>query len=626
MAAIDQLIIELKAEGADDAAADLQKLSDGFNDLKAEQDKATQSTIDATKADKQHTMGLADLKAGLDIAGKALGTIKDFLVDAVKETVAYAETTRDLSRAIGSTAEEASTLIQVADDVKVSTGTLEAAFKAAIKNGIRPSIDNLAKLSDEYLAIQDPVARSQFAMEKFGRAGLEMGKLLEMGSDAIRESAKEAKNLGLVLDDKAVKAARELEVALDGLGDRAEAVKTKIAKGLIPVANDLLSVADKVFTNMDQRGVAFDDAADAAERVKAIDYVLANDVWPWEIEQLKRIREEKQKQAETDELLTLTGDELIQRQRAEAAVVNQTVSAGADLIEYLQAEETGMRNSAQAADENAAATKRKAEADRIAQQAAADAAIAYENTAQSLVNAQKLSDYAKVALGGLDQQLKDGQISASQYQAAFATLGIDAGIVSTQSLAATRGIEAINKAFANGQINAEQYSDAVAKLPQAAKDGVVTLEEVGIKTTGAIKKSKQDLLDETDGAITQTVSKTSDTISKSMLSVSNATTAAKGVVKTLKDEVLSLPEYRKIVLEIEVKGQVPKIPGRAGGGPVSAGMPYIVGERGPEMIVPSHSGTVIPNSNSYSTTYNITTDRHGMAYLFERQRMAEMRM
>lgn len=34
---------------------------------------------------------------------------------------------------------------------------------------------------------------------------------------------------------------------------------------------------------------------------------------------------------------------------------------------------------------------------------------------------------------------------------------------------------------------------------------------------------------------------------------------------------------------------------RAAGGPVSAGMPYLVGERGPELIVPKMPGTVIPN-------------------------------
>lgn len=37
-------------------------------------------------------------------------------------------------------------------------------------------------------------------------------------------------------------------------------------------------------------------------------------------------------------------------------------------------------------------------------------------------------------------------------------------------------------------------------------------------------------------------------------------------------------------------------PGRAVGGPVSAGMPYTVGERGPELFVPSQDGTIVPSS------------------------------
>ncbi|WP_210241625.1 hypothetical protein [Mesorhizobium sp. B1-1-9] len=39
-------------------------------------------------------------------------------------------------------------------------------------------------------------------------------------------------------------------------------------------------------------------------------------------------------------------------------------------------------------------------------------------------------------------------------------------------------------------------------------------------------------------------------------------------------------------------------PARAAGGPMSAGMPYLVGERGPELVVPSASATVIPNAQT----------------------------
>jgi len=40
------------------------------------------------------------------------------------------------------------------------------------------------------------------------------------------------------------------------------------------------------------------------------------------------------------------------------------------------------------------------------------------------------------------------------------------------------------------------------------------------------------------------------------------------------------------------------LPGRAAGGPVSAGQPYVIGEEGPEIFVPKGSGTVIPNDEA----------------------------
>jgi phage-related minor tail protein len=51
-------------------------------------------------------------------------------------------------------------------------------------------------------------------------------------------------------------------------------------------------------------------------------------------------------------------------------------------------------------------------------------------------------------------------------------------------------------------------------------------------------------------------------------------------------------------------------PGKATGGPVSAGSPYMVGERGPELFMPSGSGTIIPNNqmSSMGSTTNVTNN------------------
>lgn len=51
-------------------------------------------------------------------------------------------------------------------------------------------------------------------------------------------------------------------------------------------------------------------------------------------------------------------------------------------------------------------------------------------------------------------------------------------------------------------------------------------------------------------------------------------------------------------------------PGRAIGGPVSAGMPYMVGERGPELFMPTANGNIVPNHAlgggiTFAPSYNI---------------------
>ena len=56
-----------------------------------------------------------------------------------------------------------------------------------------------------------------------------------------------------------------------------------------------------------------------------------------------------------------------------------------------------------------------------------------------------------------------------------------------------------------------------------------------------------------------------------------------------------------------------KLPGRASGGPVTGGRPYIVGERGSELFVPKMSGQIIPNNQlgGGNTVVNVSVDAKG---------------
>ena len=56
-----------------------------------------------------------------------------------------------------------------------------------------------------------------------------------------------------------------------------------------------------------------------------------------------------------------------------------------------------------------------------------------------------------------------------------------------------------------------------------------------------------------------------------------------------------VPPRKSMLPDPVLKPQQPFDAARADGGPVRAGRPYLVGERGPEVIVPEQSGTVVPN-------------------------------
>jgi hypothetical protein len=215
--------------------------------------------------------GAKGLTSNLLSLAKAAGVVTlaykgfDYLKTAVTDTVAYAEEVRDLSRALGINAEESSKLIQIADDLKIDQKQLQVAFRYALNKGVDPSIEGLKALQAEYQAIQDPIERAQFAMEKFGtRGGLEMQKVLELSSEALDEMAQSAIDAGLVLSDESVKAAREYEIAVDNLSDKVEGLKTKLGVGLIPILVEFIDLADKM-TSL-EADTWFEEGADAAAK------------------------------------------------------------------------------------------------------------------------------------------------------------------------------------------------------------------------------------------------------------------------------------------------------------------------------------------------------------------------
>jgi hypothetical protein len=93
------------------------------------------------------------------------------------------------------------------------------------------------------------------------------------------------------------------------------------------------------------------------------------------------------------------------------------------------------------------------------------------------------------------------------------------------------------------------------------------------------------------------------------------TAKANANVSTLLGNIKLLPNYKTIQIRYTSTGvnlTTPSGVGRATGGPVQAGRPYMVGERGPEMWVPSANGSIIPNHKMGAaggdTTVYVTID------------------
>ena len=241
----DELLLKLIAQ--DEASKALEEARDRLDKMTDAEKEALKASKQSEQGDKDRKKSLLEVNAALDLFGKGINAAKEFAQQAIGDTMEYAKSVRELSTNIGISVEETSKIIQAADDYGIGVGEVTSALEMMTRRGIAPSIDKLASLADQFKSIQDPVKRAEAMTEAFGRSWTTLTPLLAAGGDALRASADEAEKMGLVLSDKDVKAARELEIAADNLGDRVEALKIKIGTGLIP---KLVELGDQLFRDI----------------------------------------------------------------------------------------------------------------------------------------------------------------------------------------------------------------------------------------------------------------------------------------------------------------------------------------------------------------------------------------
>lgn len=171
----------------------------------------------------------------------------------------------------------------------------------------------------------------------------------------------------------------------------------------------------------------------------------------------------------------------------------------------------------------------------------------------------------------------------------------------------------LNKAIKAHGPNSEQAAKATRDLTQAAIGLQGAASQVGIAADGKLSPALRRAL--VQAGLTQSQIRGVETElsrAKAALDRYDRTNAQANVsvaglissqkqVKALQDQINRL-HGKTVTIRITQKGEVlygrqaPMLDGaRAGGGPVSAGKAYLVGEKRPEVFVPQQNGTIIPS-------------------------------
>lgn len=220
----------------------------------------------------------------------------------------------------------------------------------------------------------------------------------------------------------------------------------------------------------------------------------------------------------------------------------------------------------------------------------------------------------EIALAALGDQLAQGALTAYEYLAALeeVTGGLDDAASASEKLGKT-----------TLSIVEAQYMLKKGILPPGAADDfkVVNkeiekvyenLRRAARTPEKTIKKAREEII-KISPEMKQLI-KLSEDIGKkfetAFMDVVRGTSSVKDAFRTMAADIIA--ELYRVFVVKKITGFITDAVGlfmgpapgssgslttRAVGGPVSAGQPYLVGERGPELMIPSSNGKIIPNNH-----------------------------
>lgn len=441
----------------------------------------------------------------------------------------------------------------------------------------------MGKIADAINKVPSPMERTALAMQLFGRSGAPMLNLLREGSDGMETMREEARKLGVVIDEDLIRNAEEAQTQLDLMS---RVINAQLSSALIDLAPLLVNAAT---------GVA--SVARAASAFLNLDFSGMTNTALLDAEGLKKLANEYSG-------LQVELGKVSQAQAAYQANVDRGVEGEAQAAKFLErrtkAEEELRSAIAKKQDQEAAAqSAQDAEATLVAQTAELKeqvrlngmSAEAVERErirrARSTLEAKIMNDLARAGTEATSEQLMDILDLGQAYQ--------DAATAASKIL--------------NPVKSAASGTGKIATAAVSAREELTTLGDESVRISPMLQQLGFDA-ESLDGIMSTVES----SMESAFMSMVDGTMSAKDAFKSMASSII-----KELFRVLVVKRLVDSISGgifggggggapaasirpmarpKASGGSVQSGQPYVTGEHGRELFVPSQNGRILSVAQS----------------------------
>ena len=493
---------------------------------------------------------------------------------------------------------------------------------------LKDSEDALKAVAQRFSEFRDGSNKTAFAVALFGeRIGPKLIPFLNQGADGLEALTEEARKLGLVMGSDAAKRAEEFNDNLERLSRSVGALGRDMVNGLLPALNSVIAR----FIDARVEGLGFGDALDVALAIKGfgtleekIAFVkqqlegaktgrttgwFTNDIKGAEAElaKLEALRARIQSRETREFRGSFNGALLARRPGAEPIAPGTGKTGVAKQSEIDKYIESLQKQLAKTIDLNATET------------------LYYQESLGLLgkVTNKELERAAAIARV-IDENAKKNDLlkqEAELVKTIDEALSRDAKSITDQATAWRDSVDPVREVTRE----LERITGLVGEIGGLTEqEGALARFLLGNKLDGLHAVSEG--LSEADEWAKQAAKNIQDSLGQHMFNVLDGKFTDIGksfgnMLKRMAAEGMAANLARDLFGDFAKTGKVGGWAGdglkwlatafggaKAGGGPVSSGTAYLVGEQGPELFVPNVGGKIIPNGQSgmsYSPTVNV---------------------